>query len=89
MDVAEIGLKASSREMAQGDERLAIPPPVLENITLDLGIATGIVVLVAKSAKDLGGGVPLLERGVLIVGQDPIDDRLDRPQDGSDSLAGR
>ena len=30
---------------------------------------------------DLGGGVPLLGRGVLVVGEDPVDDRPDRPED--------
>src|SRR4051812_13719353 len=40
----------------------------------------------AEAAQDLGGGVPLLARGVLVVGQDPVDDRLDRPRDGGLSL---
>jgi len=74
--------------MSQGDEGLPISPPVLEHLTLDLGIPAGIVVLVAKSTHDLSGGVPLLERGVLIIGQNLIDDRLNRAKDGSRSLPG-
>jgi hypothetical protein len=42
VDVAEVGLHASSREVAEWDESLAMPPPVLEDIALDLGIPTGI-----------------------------------------------
>ena len=86
VDVAEIGLEALSREMAQGDEGLAISPAVLEHIALDLGIAAGVVVLVAKATMDLGGGVPLLGRGVLVVGEDLVDDRLDRTEEGSLSV---
>ena len=82
VDVAEVGLDASSRQVAQGDEGLAMSPPVLEHVALDLGIAAGVGVLVAEAAMDLGGGVPLLGRGVLVVGEDAIDDRLDRAEEG-------
>src|SRR5512135_1503233 len=62
VDVAEIRLEALAREMAQGDERLLPPPPVLEHIALHLGVPAGVAVFVAEAAKDLGGGVPLLGR---------------------------
>ena len=88
VDVAEVGLEASAREMAQGDEGLAMPPPVLEDVALDLGVAAGVAVLVAEAAVDLGGGVPLLGRGVLVVGEDAVDDRLDRAEDGGLSVPG-
>ena len=74
MDVAEVGLEAVAREMAQGDEGLPMPSAVLANIALDLGIAAAVAVLVAEAAEDLRGGVPLLGRGGLVVGQDLVDD---------------
>lgn len=87
MDVAEVGLETSPRRMAQGDEGLAMPPAVLEDVSLDLGVASGIGVLVAEAAMDLGGGVPLLDWSVLVVGEDAIDARLDRAEDRSLSVA--
>jgi len=87
--VAEIGLHAPSREVAKGDEGLAMPPPVREDIALDLGIPTGISMLIAEATMDLCGGVPLLGRGVLVVVEDAIDDRLDRAQEGGPPVAGR
>ena len=80
VDVAEIGLEALAREMAQGDERLLMPPSVLADVALDLGIPAGVAVLVAEAPEDLGGGVPLLGRCGLVVDEDLVDDRLDRPQ---------
>ena len=54
VDVAEVGLEASSREMAEGDEGLAMSPAVLEDVALDLGIAAGVAVLVAEAAEESG-----------------------------------
>jgi len=67
--------------MAQGDESLSISSPVLEHIALHLGIAAGIVVLLAEATMDLGGGVPLLGRCALVVDEDAIDDRYDRAEE--------
>ena len=50
----------------------------LRHVALDLGIAAAVAVLVAEATEHLGGGVPLLGRGVLVVGEDLVDDRLDR-----------
>ena len=80
VDVAEVGLDTSPRQMAERDEGLAMPPPVLEHVALDLGIAADVVVLIAEATVDLGGGVPLLCRGVLVVGEDAVDERLDRSE---------
>ena len=61
---------------------------VLEEVALHLGVTAGVAVLVAEAAEDLRGGVPLLGRGLLVVGQDLVDDRLERPQDGRGSVSG-
>ena len=61
---------------------------VLEQIALHLAVPAAVAVLVAEAAKDLRGGMPLLGRGVLVVGQDLVDDRLERPQDGRVSISG-
>jgi len=87
--VAEIGLHAPSREVAKGDEGLAMPPPVREDIALDLGIPTGISMLVAEATMDLRGGMPLLGGSILVVGENLVDERLDRPEDGGLAVPGR
>jgi len=46
-------------------------------------------VLVADPPKDLRGGVPLLGRGGLVVGEDLVDDRLERSELGSRSVPGQ
>ena len=55
---------------------------------MHLGVAAGVTVLVVESPKDLGGGMPLLGGRRLVVDQDLIDDRVERPQDGGGSLVG-
>jgi hypothetical protein len=62
-------------------------PTMLEHITLNLGISSGVGVLIAKATVDLSGGVALLGRSVLVVGEDLVDDRLDRSEPGSLSVA--
>jgi hypothetical protein len=44
--------------------------------------------LITEATMDLCGGVPLLGRGVLVVGEDLLDERLDRAEDGSLSVPG-
>jgi hypothetical protein len=44
-------------------------------------------VLITKATVDLSGGVPLLGRSGLVVGEDLVDDRLDRSEPGSFSVA--
>jgi hypothetical protein len=86
VDVTKIGFEAVSREVAQWDESLAISPTMLEHIALNLSIAAGVLVLIAKTTMDLGSGVPLLVRGGLVVDKDLVDDRLDRTESGSPSV---
>ena len=83
--MAEVGFEPMSRQMPERDERLAITSAVLEDMALDLGIAAGVGVLVAEATMDLGGGMPLLGRGVLVVGEDAIDERRDWPEQGQRS----
>src|SRR3954447_3565154 len=62
----------------------SVPPQV----ALHLAVTTGIAMLVAEAAEHLHGGVPLLGRGVLVVGQDLVDDRMERPQDWCGPVVG-
>jgi hypothetical protein len=61
-------------------------PTMLEHITLDLGISSGVGVLIAKATVDLSSGVALFGGSVLVVGEDLVDDRLDRSEPGSLSV---
>ena len=51
MDMPEIRFEALSWKMAQRDEGLPLRSSVLEDITLHLGIATAVAVLIAKATK--------------------------------------
>ena len=79
VDVAEIGFEALTGEMSQRDNRFLMLASMLLNVALDLSIAATVIVLVAETAKELSGGVPLFGRGGLVVDQDLIDDSFDRP----------
>ena len=52
---------------------------MLPDVASHLAITAGIAVLVAEATEHLHGGVPLLGRGLLVVGQDLVDDGLERP----------
>ncbi len=88
VDVSEIGLEPPTRQVSQGDERLPISTSVLEHVALHLGIPAAVAVLVAEPSEELGGGVPLLGRGGLVVDEDLVDDRLDRPQQRGEPIPG-
>ena len=88
MDVTEIGFETPAGEVSQRDEGLLMSAPVPPQVALHLAVTAGIAVLVAEATEHLHGGVPLLGRGVLVVGQDLVDDRPERPQDRGGSLVG-
>jgi hypothetical protein len=88
MDVTEIDFETLAGEMSQRDEGFLMSSPVPPQIALHLAVTAGIAVLVAEATEHLHGGVPLLGRGVLIVGQDLVDDRPELPQDRGGSLVG-
>jgi hypothetical protein len=88
VDVAEVGLEALAWEVAQRDEGLLVAWSLLEHVALHLGVATGVAMLVAEAAKDLCSGVPLLGRGVLVVGEDLVDGRLEAAELGREAVAG-
>ena len=73
VDMSEIGLEPPTRQVSQGDERLPISTSVLEHVALYLGIPAAVAVLVAEPSEELGGGVPLLGRGGLVVDEDLVD----------------
>jgi hypothetical protein len=86
VDVSEIRFETLACEVAQRDERFLTAMSVLAKVPLNLGVSAGIPVLVAKATVDLSGSVALLGRGRLVVDQDLIDDRLERPQFGSEPI---
>ena len=88
VDVSEIGLEPPTRQVSQGDERLPISTSVLEHVALYLGIPAAVAVLVAEPSEELGGGVPLLGRGGLVVDEDLVDHLLDRPQQRGEPIPG-
>ena len=87
MDVTEVGLEVLAGEVAQRNECLLVAWPELEHVALHLGVAAGVAVLVAEAAKDLCGGVPLFGRGVLVVGEDLVDGRLEGTELGRGPVA--
>jgi hypothetical protein len=78
--MTKVGFKPLTGKMAQRDEGLPVAPPVIENIALYLSIPARVAVFVAEAAKDLSGSVPLLDRRGLIVGEDLVNDRLERTE---------
>src|SRR5512144_639455 len=66
-----------------------MPPTMFADVALNLGIAAEVTLLIAKAAVDLGGGVPLFGRGGFVIEEDLIDQRLERPQLGGESVSGR
>ena len=89
VDVSEIGFEALAGEVSQRDERFLMPASMLTQIPLHLGITAAVVMFVAEAPEELCGGVPLLGRGGFVVDEDLVDDRLDRPQQRSESIPRR
>src|SRR5262249_52030554 len=81
VDVAEVALQALAGVVGQRDEGLAVVAAVLADVAADLVVAAGVAVVVAQPAKELHGGVPLLGRGALVVGQDGVDDGVKGAED--------
>jgi len=81
VNVAEVGLQALARIMVERDEGLALGPPLGEQVEADALVAAGIAVLVAQTAEEFGGGMPLLAGGVFVGPEDLINDGLERVQD--------
>jgi hypothetical protein len=74
VDMAEIGLETLAWEMSQGNKRLAMATPVLVHVALHLAVTSAVSVFVLQSTKYLHGSVALLDRRVLVVSQDLVDD---------------
>ena len=76
VDVSEIGLQTPARRMRQGDERLTAIPAVFAYVASDLVIATHVALFVPQTPIELGRRMTLFTGGLLIIGQDLIDQRL-------------
>jgi len=80
VDVAKVTFQALAGIVVQGDEGLALPG-ALGQVRAHAFVGAGKPVFVAEAAKDLGGGVTLLARRLLIVLHDGVDEGLERIQD--------
>ena len=88
MDVAEIGLETLSWKMPQGNEGPLMATSAQKHVALDLAIAALVAVFVLETTKHLHGGVALLGRRLLVVGQDLVDDRVEGSEDRSGPVSG-
>src|SRR5207249_1695822 len=82
VDVAEVALQPLAGVVGQRDECLAVVLAVAGDVAADLVVAAGVGVLVAQAAVQLHGGVTLLGRGLLIGGEDGVDDGVHGAEDG-------
>jgi len=78
MDVPEVGLQALARIVVERDEGLALAALLVAEVQAHALIAAGVVVLGLQAAKDLGGGVSLLGRGIGVGLHQGVDHRLER-----------
>lgn len=81
VDVAEVGFEALAGSVGERDEGLGRPRLLSADIEADPFGAAAVAVLGAEPAADLGGGVALLARRLLIGAQDGVDQRLERIED--------
>lgn len=81
VDVAEVALGTLARIVVQRNEGLHAARRLPANVETHPFLAALVAVFVAKSAKDLGGGVPLLARRLLVRLQDGINRWLERIED--------
>ena len=81
MDVAEIGLEPLAWKMCQRNECFLMPKAVLQDISLHLGVATEITVLVVKSTMHLRGSMSLFGRSILVAGQNLVNDGMQASED--------
>lgn len=81
VDVAEVALGTLAGIMVQRNEGLPAARLLPAQVETHSFLAALVTVFVAKSAKYLGGGVPLFTRRLLVRLQDGIDRRLERIKD--------
>jgi hypothetical protein len=77
VDMAEVGLGATSRVVVQGDERLAFAASQGADVASDLVVAALIPVLGNEPTMDPGRGVSLFARGLFIGREDLVDHGLE------------
>jgi len=81
VDVAEVALGTLARIVVQRNERLHAARRLPANVEAHAFRAALVTVFITKSPKDLGGGVPLLARRLLVRLQNGINRRLERIED--------
>jgi hypothetical protein len=77
VDVTEVGFEALARIVVERNEGLALLALLTADVAADAVVAPRVIVLGSQAAKNLGGGVSLFTRGLLVGFQDSVDDRLE------------
>jgi hypothetical protein len=86
VNVPEVRLQPAARRMGQWDEGLSLGPAHPADITADLVVATRVAVFASQATIELRRRVLLLARGLLILRQNLLDQRLVRTQPWSRSV---
>ena len=76
MNVTEVGFEALARIVVKRNEGLELLALLTADIAPDAIVAPGVVVLGLQAAKNLGGGMPLFTRGLMVGFQNDVDNRL-------------
>jgi hypothetical protein len=86
VNVPEVRLQPPTRRMGQWDEGLSFGPAHPADVTADLVVATRVAVFASQATIELRRRVLLLARGLLILRQNLLDQRLVRTQPWSRSV---
>ena len=76
VNVAKVGLQPLAGIVGQGNEGFAAVAAMAADVAANLIVAAAVAVLVTQAAEDLHGGVTLLGRGILVGGENGVDDRV-------------
>jgi hypothetical protein len=76
VNVAEIGLEPLPWKVRKRNKYFLMTNAVLQDISLNLGVAIEVAVLVVETTIHLRGGMPLLGWSLLAIDQDLVNDRM-------------
>jgi hypothetical protein len=82
VDMAEVRFETLAGVVIERDERRRLRSALAADVIADALVATGVAVLVAQAAHDLGDRMPLFTGRRLVGAEDRVDDRLEGIDDG-------